>query len=84
MHQIVTAALRSQQGQCASCGKTRHQTELTVRRAARSGEGILYGFAPWNLRTVCYACDAESDSDGDDAESEADADADDFCSEVDR
>lgn len=55
-HQIVVAALRCQGGQCNQCARTRREVELTVRPTPRTSDGIMQGFAPWNLRTLCYVC----------------------------
>ena len=75
-HQIVVAALRAQGGECSHCRLTRQVAELTVRPIQRSSDGVMHGFAPWNLRTLCYSCvnalDADDINDGVDAEEHAD------------
>jgi hypothetical protein len=55
-HQIVVSALRSQGGECSVCSRDQREVELTVRPVIRTSDNVLHGFAPWNLRTLCYAC----------------------------
>lgn len=62
-HQIVVSTLRAQGGVCCSCERTRLEAELTVRPSPREGDVYMRGFAPWNLRTLCYVCLEDLDDD---------------------
>lgn len=54
--QIIVAALRSHGGLCYNCRRIKEEVELTVRPVTRDSDGALQGFAPWNLRSICYIC----------------------------
>ena len=54
--QIVVAALRSQTSGCIACGRPKTEAELTVTPVLGMSDGSMHGFAPWNLKTLCYSC----------------------------
>ena len=72
-HQIVVATLRSQGGECARCGRSKCEAEVTVRSVLRAENTVLQGFAPWNLQTLCYTCVSELPEDDMDDESSGSA-----------
>lgn len=52
----IVSALMYSGGTCAECGKTTQDVELTVRPVEPVHPEAARGFAPWNLKAVCYGC----------------------------
>lgn len=59
---IIVSTLRSQQGICCLCGKSKKQIEMTVRTIGNIDQNCYQGFSPWNLQTICYECVFKSNS----------------------